>query len=408
MTPKDSQSVVIIGGSHAAAEAIPVLRQKGWEGRIVLIGDEPCLPYQRPPLSKAYYQGVMDEEKILIRAAATYEQANIEMMLGRRAMRIDRDTRSILLDDGTAVNYSKLILATGTRPRKLSSEGADLPNINYLKTLQDVDRIKSQLTADSRLLIVGAGYIGLEVAASAVKQGVQVTVLEAEDRVLTRVTSPVVSHFYERIHKAAGVDIRLGARLENFRQSENGTFAELADGDQLLFDCAVVGIGVLPNTELAQDAEISCDNGILVDEFTKTSDPNIYAVGDCSNHPSYIYDRRLRLESVPNAVQQAKTAAMSICGEDVAYDQVPWFWSDQYDVKLQTVGLLQGYDQTVVRGDPDSLKFAAFYLRSGRLIAMDAINSPVEFMTSKKLIAGKSMPDPMRLADGSVSMKEIL
>lgn len=408
MSQENRQSVVIIGGSHAAAEAIPTLRQKGWEGRITLIGDEPNLPYQRPPLSKAYYQGVMDAEKILIRAEATYEQAGVEMMLGRRAVRIDRGAEKIVLDDGTAVDYSKLILATGTRPRKLPLDGADLPNINYLKTMQDVDRIKSQLKPGSNLLIVGAGYIGLEVAASAVKQGIKVTVLEAEDRVLTRVTSPVVSYFYERIHKAAGVDISVGARLEKFQQSTEGSFATLADGNQLPFDCAVVGIGVLPNTELAEDAKIDCDNGILVDAFTKTSDPNIYAVGDCSNHPSYIYDRRLRLESVPNAVQQAKTAALSICGEDVAYDQVPWFWSDQYDVKLQTVGLLQGYDQTVVRGDPASGKFAAFYLQNSRLIAMDAINSPAEFMTSKKMIAAKVKPDVARLADISISMKEFL
>lgn len=408
MTPQNLQSVVIIGGSHAAAEAIPTLRQKGWDGRIILIGEEPSLPYQRPPLSKAYYQGVMDADKILIRAEATYEQADVETMLGRRAVSVDRSAQTIALDDGQSVDYSKLILATGTRPRKLPLKGADLPNINYLKTMQDVDRIKSQLAPGSRLLIVGAGYIGLEVAASAVKQGVTVTVLEAEDRVLTRVTSPVVSAFYQDTHKLEGVDIRLGARLEAFKQNGSGTYAELAGGEQIPFDCALVGIGVIPNVELAAEAGLPCDNGILVDEFTRTADPNIFAVGDCSNHPNFIYDRRLRLESVPNAVQQAKTAALSICGEDIAYDQVPWFWSDQYAVKLQTVGLLQGYDQTVVRGDPASGKFAAFYLQQGRLIAMDAINSPAEFMTSKKMIAARATPDVVRLADTNVSIKEFL
>lgn len=408
MTQENLQSVVIVGGSHAAAEAIPTLRQRGWDGRIILIGDEPSLPYQRPPLSKTYYQGVIDAEKILIRAKATYEQANVETMLGRRAVSIDRGARCVVLDDGQTVEYSKLILATGTRPRKLPLEGADLPNINYLKTMQDVDRIKAQLATGTRLLIVGAGYIGLEVAASAVKQGVTVTVLEAEDRVLARVTSPPVSQFYQQIHKTEGVDIRLGARLVNFQQVGSDTFAELSGGERVPFDCALVGIGVIPNVELAMDAGLDCDNGILVNEFTKTSDPNIFAVGDCSNHPSFIYDRRLRLESVPNAVQQAKTAALSICGEDIAYDQVPWFWSDQYAVKLQTVGLLQGYDQTVVRGDPAVGKFAAFYLQQGRLIAMDAINSPAEFMTSKKMVAAKAMPDVVRLADSGVSMKEFL
>lgn len=408
MSQDNSQSVVIIGGSHAAAEAIPTLRQKGWTGRIILIGDEPSLPYQRPPLSKAYYQGTMSAEQILIRAATAYEQADVELLLGRRAMKIDREAKKVLLDDDSAVDYTHLILATGTRPRPLPAEGVDLPNINYLKTLQDVDRIKTQLGAEARLLIVGAGYIGLEVAASAVKQGVAVTVLEAEERVLTRVTSPVVSQFYQDVHKGEGVDIRLNARLERFQKTNAGTVARLADGDEIAFDCAVVGIGVLPNIELAKDAGLNCGNGILVDAYTKTNDPNIYAVGDCSMHPSFIYDRQVRLESVPNAVQQAKTAAHSICGENIAYDQVPWFWSDQYAVKLQTVGLLQGYDQVVVRGDPASRKFAAFYLQEGRLIAMDAINSPVEFMTSKKMVTNRAKPDPSRLADGAVSMKEFL
>lgn len=408
MSQEDLQTVVIIGGSHAAAEAIPTLRQKGWEGRIVLIGDEPIAPYQRPPLSKAYYQNALNADQILIRAEATYQQANVDMMLGRRAVKIDREAQQVVLDDGTIVDYSKLILATGTRPRELPMNVRNINNINYLKTIQDVDRIKTQTAEGARLLIVGAGYIGLEVAASAVKQGVKVTVLEAEDRVLTRVTSPVISKFYQDLHKNEGVDIRLSARLENLRTTDEGTVAELSGGDIIPFDCAIIGIGVIPNIELAQDAGIACDNGIMVDEFTVTSDPNIYAVGDCSNHPNFIYDRRMRLESVPNAVQQAKTAALSICGENIAYDQVPWFWSDQYAVKLQTVGLLQGYDQVVVRGEPEVNKFSAFYLKEGRLIAMDAINSPAEFMTSKKMVASKMQPDVVRLADISVSMKEFL
>ena len=240
----------------------------------------------------------------------------------------------MLLDDGTNIDYSHLIIATGTRARYLPVDGGDLPKVKYLRTVADVDDIKTSFKPDAKLLIVGGGYIGLEVAASAVKQGAQVTVLEAMDRVLARVTSPVISEFYQNMHAEEGVDIKLNAALDKFTQEGEQTFAILANGDKLEFDCAIIGIGVLPNVELAQDAGLDCDNGIIVDEFTRTADSSIYAVGDCSNHPNLMYERRIRLESVPNAVAQAKTAANSICGNDVAYNQLPWFWSDQYDVCL--------------------------------------------------------------------------
>jgi 3-phenylpropionate/trans-cinnamate dioxygenase ferredoxin reductase subunit len=235
-------------------------------------------------------------------------------------------------------------------------------------------------------LIVGAGYIGLEVAASAVKQGVDVTVLEAQDRVLARVTSEQVSAFYQDIHRASGVDIRLGVGLTRFVHEGGEHFAELGDGERIQFDCAIVGIGVIPNVELAEGAGLACDNGIVVDEFPRTEDHDVYAVGDCSNHPSPLYKKRIRLESVPNAVAQAKTAAMSICGDNRVYDQLPWFWSDQYDVKLQTAGLMQGHDETLVDGDVAARKFTVSYFREGKLIALDAINSPAEFMKAKKRI----------------------
>ena len=403
-----NQTVVIIGASHAAADAVSMLRRKGWQGRIALVGDEASLPYQRPPLSKAYYKGDLSAEKLLIKGPQVYEKAEVDLYLGRTAVRIDRDQQTVHLDDGEVLEYTKLILATGTRARQLPIEGADLPQIHTLRTLLHVDNIKSLLPENSKLLIVGAGYIGLEVAASAVKQGVSVTVLEAMDRVLARVTSPAISNFYQAMHAQEGVDIRLNARLDKFATNADGAHAVMADGEILNFDCAIIGIGVVPNIELAEQAGLSCDNGIVVDEFTRTDDPNIYAVGDCSNHPSFIYDRRIRLESVPNAMEQAKTAASSICGDDIRYDQVPWFWSDQYDVKLQTVGLLTDYDEAIVRGDSNSRKFSVFYLREGRLIAMDAINSPAEFMVSKKLVTAKCTPDRERLANPDVSIKEFL
>ena len=381
-----AKNVAIIGASHAAADAISTLRRAGWDHQITLIGDEQNLPYQRPPLSKAYYKGDIDTDKLVIKNASFYEKAEVDLLLGRRAESIDRAKKEVVLEDGTRVAYSKLILATGTRARLLPVEGADAACVKYLRTVADVDDIKAGLTPGSSLLIVGAGYIGLEVAASAVKQGVDVTVLEAQDRVLARVTSEQVSAFYQDIHRASGVDIRLGVGLTRFVHEGGEHFAELGDGERIQFDCAIVGIGVIPNTELAEEAGLACDNGIVVDEITRTEDPDIYAVGDCSNHPSLLYRKRIRLESVPNAVAQAKTAALSICGEDRVYSQLPWFWSDQYDVKLQTAGLMEGYDDFSVKGDMDERKFSVSYFKNGKLIALDAINSPAEFMKAKKRI----------------------
>lgn len=401
-------SVVIIGASHAAAEAISTLKKKGFEGQITLIGDEPYLPYQRPPLSKKYFNDEVTVEQLYIRGPATYESAGVVQKLGLRAEQIDREDKVVVLSSGEQINYDKLILATGTSPRRLPVEGSDSKRIKYLRSKDDVDDIKNQLSPGSKLLIVGAGYIGLEVAASAVKQGMKVTVLEAMDRVLQRVTSPLVSEFYQNMHAEEGVDIRLDTALLSFEESDDLGRVVLSDGETLEFDLAIIGIGVIPNTELAEAAGLACDNGVLVDEFTRSNDDNIYAVGDCSNHHSYLYNRNLRLESVPNAMGQAKTAALSICGENIPYDEVPWFWSDQFDVKLQTVGLCEGYDDIVVRGDPALRKFAAFYLQEGRLIAVDAINSPAEFMISKKLVAAHATPDKDKLADASIPIKYLL
>jgi len=380
------ENVVIIGASHAAAEAISSLRKFGWKGSITLIGEEKELPYQRPPLSKAYYKGEIEVAKLTIKNADFYSNANVDLYLGRRAVSINRSDKCVVLDGGEQVKYSHIIIATGTRARFLPVEGGELDCVKYFRTVADVDAIKKALLPGAKLLIVGAGYIGLEVAASAVKQGIEVTVLETMDRVLARVTSPVVSEFYQKLHAHEGVEIKLNSALDKFCETNDQTFAVLRSGEKVTFDCAIVGIGVVPNTELAEDAGLICDNGIVVDEFTRTEDPNIYAVGDCSNHPSLIYKRRVRLESVPNAVAQAKAAASSICGTDKAYDQLPWFWSDQYNVKLQTAGLIQGYDRYEVNGNLDERKFSVSYYKDNELIALDALNSPADFMQAKKLI----------------------
>jgi len=380
------KNVVIIGASHAAAEAISTLRRQGWEDDITLIGDEDSLPYQRPPLSKAYFSDDVTAEKLLIKNAEFYEKSKVTLCIPARADAIYRDGKKVHLADGREIPYTKLIVATGTRARLLPVEGAEFSNVKYLRSRDDVDQIKGGLKEGSKLLIVGAGYIGLELAASAVKQSISATVLEVQDRVLERVTSPEISSFFQQLHLQEGVDIRLSTGLKRFVKKGDVTFGELNNGELIEFDCAVVGIGVIPNVELAEQAGLACDNGIIVDEFTRTADSDIYAVGDCSNHPNLFYQRRLRLESVPNAMAQAKTAALAICGKDISYDQLPWFWSDQYDVKLQTAGLLQGYDRLEVNGDPSAKKFTVSYFKDDKIIAMDAINSPADFMKAKKAI----------------------
>ncbi|MFT6407955.1 MAG: 3-phenylpropionate/trans-cinnamate dioxygenase ferredoxin reductase subunit [Arenicella sp.] len=383
----NKSSVIIIGASHAAAEACLALRLQGWTGRIIVVGEESYLPYHRPPLSKDYFQGKLAADKLPIKSSAQYESADIEFKLGQRVTKIDRNTSSIKLESGETLAYTKLILATGTRARPLPTGDCELPNLYSLRTLDDVKSIRSNLDTGKKLLIIGAGYIGLELAASAVKKGIQVTVLESMDRVLARVTCAVVSEFYRDMHKNEGVDLRFNVVIDRFEKKSTGeTSVILGDGLRLYFDCVVAGIGVVPNSELAIDADIDCDNGITVDQYTQTSDKDIYAIGDCSNHPNLFYKRQVRLESVPNAIGQAKSSAASICGTAIAYQQLPWFWSDQYNVKLQTAGLFNDYDKAVVRGNIEERKFSVFYLKNGELIAIDSINSPAEFMLAKRFI----------------------
>ncbi len=403
-----SRTVVIVGASHAAAELIVSLRKAGWTEKIVLIGDEPELPYQRPPLSKAFFKDQVSKEKLSIKGEQTYQKAQVDVVLGNPVTSVDRKNKIVIVENYGDIAYDFLVLATGTRARPLPIDGADHQRIHYLRTLRDVEQIKSMTSSSSRILIVGGGYIGLEVAASAISLGCEVTILEAQERVLARVTGDEVSNFYQRLHSKAGVEIRLSSALVGFKHEDEKSFALLEGGSQIPFDVAVIGIGVLPNIELAMEAGLECENGILVDEFTQTSDPSVYAIGDCSNHPSKLYQRRVRLESVQNAVDQAKTTAKSICGDPEIYDQAPWFWSDQYDVKLQTVGLLTGYDQSVTRVYEHDKKFCVFYLLEGRLIAMDAINSPADFMVARKLVAAGIQADVEALANSGVKLKEFL
>ncbi|MEM9495885.1 MAG: FAD-dependent oxidoreductase [Pseudomonadota bacterium] len=401
-------SVVLIGGGQGAAQTIMSLRQGGYEGAISLVSDEAYPPYQRPPLSKAYMKGDMEEERLFLRPHDWYAQQSVDMKLGVRALSIDSAVKSVALAGGDTIAYEKLVIATGSRPRPVPIKGADADGVFDLRTLDDVKRIRPHMREGRRIVIVGAGYIGLEAAAVARQMGLEATVIELADRVLARVTSPLISAFFEKVHKDAGVKIVTGAGVSEFR-SEGGVFqaALLDNGDECAADIALVGIGILPNEELAKEAGVVCDNGIVVDEDARTSDPDVFAVGDCTTRPLVHYGRRGRLESVHNAIEQGKLAAAAILGKPRPAEEAPWFWSDQFDLKLQIVGLSEGYDDVVVRGDMNARKFAAFYFREKKLIAVDAVNSPPEFLISKKLIAAGASPDPARIKDAGVSMKDI-
>ncbi|MEM6534403.1 MAG: FAD-dependent oxidoreductase [Pseudomonadota bacterium] len=407
MDLSQAENVVIIGGGQAAAQACASLRQFGFEGKITLIGDEAALPYQRPPLSKAYMKGELAEERLFFKPEVWYEDNGVDLVLSTRAIRIDRDAREVAIEHGGRVPYDALIIATGSRPRPLPLPGADLTNVHDLRTLADVERIRPQMMDGQKLVIVGAGYIGLEAAAVANALGLDVTVLEMADRVLARVTSPVISAFYETEHTAKGVDIRTGAALTMLKGSEAVEAAMLDDRSEIPADLVLVGIGILPNDELAKAAGLTCENGIVTDRDARTNDPRIFAAGDCASRPLVHYDRTGRLESVHNAIEQGKLAAAAIMGKPRPPEDCPWFWSDQYDLKLQIAGLSQGYDDVVVRGDPQARKFAAFYLKAGKLIAVDAVNSPPEFLASKKLIMSGAYLASETLRDTTISMKEI-
>lgn len=408
MAVEDVTRIVIAGAGQAAAQAAQSLRAGGYDGVLTLVGDETALPYQRPPLSKAYMKGEFDEERLYFRPAAWYEDNSVDVILGTRATAIDRARQILMLEHGGELGYDALILATGSRPRPLPVPGAELAGVHDLRTLADVERMRSTMLAGRRLLIIGAGYIGLEAAAVARQMGLEVTVLEMAPRVLARVTSPIISAFFAAEHRAQGVTILTEARLAALEGKDGHvTGARLGDGTVLPADLVLSGIGILPNDDLAREAGLACTNGILTDRDTRTNDPRIFAAGDCASRPLVHYGRRGRLESVHNAIEQGKLAAAAILGLPRPAEDCPWFWSDQYDLKLQIAGLSQDHDAAILRGDPASRKFAVFYQRNGVVIAADAINSPPEFLTAKKLIMAGAQVAPERLADTSISMKEI-
>ena len=403
-----SDTIVIAGAGHAAGQAVVSLRQGGFSGRIIMIGEEPYLPYQRPPLSKKFLAGELVRERLNIRQERFYAKHEIEVRLATRVVEIIRPKQKAVLNDGSHLSYDRLLLATGSHIRKLDIANPELNGVHYLRTIDDVLGIKADFKAGARLVIIGAGYIGLEVAAVANSRGLNVTVLEVADRVMNRVVAPEVSEFFESIHREAGVDIRCNRDPNGILVGDRTVRAiKSPDGIELPADLVVIGVGILPTVDIAESAGLECDNGIIVDEFCRTGDANILAIGDCTNHPNQLLGRRLRLESVHNAQEQAKTAAATILGKFHPYSQIPWFWSDQYDLKLQIVGISEGYDRVVLRGDPHDRSFAAFYLQGDLLIAVDAINKAREFMLSKKLIANGARIDPEILADTEIPFKDL-
>jgi len=393
------EHLVIVGGGQAASQAVQSLRLGHYAGAITLVSDETYAPYQRPPLSKKYLAGEVTRERLLLRPVAFYAEKGVTLELGRRATALDLARRRVRLDDDRELTYDRLLLATGSRVRKLDVPGTALPGVHYLRTIADADRIAADLAPAARVLLIGAGYIGLEVAAVLCQRGHAVTVLEALDRVLSRVASPEISVFYDQCHRAAGVELHYSAAVKAIHGTARVASVETADGRSFACDVVILGIGIVPNIELAAAAGLKCDNGIVVDEHGRTTDSHVVAAGDCTNHLHPFFGRRLRLESVPNAVHQAKVAAATLLGTPTPYSEVPWFWSDQYDLKLQVVGLSTGHDEVVVRGDPATRSFAAYYLGAGQLLAVDAVNSPKDFLAGKKLVAARAKPAPDVLRD---------
>ena len=398
------QRVVVVGGGQAAASCVARLRTKGFDGTITLIGDEPVPPYQRPPLSKAYLLGDMDLARLFLRPESYYSESGIDLLLSQHVTAINRDSKQVSWADG-ALLYDHLVLCTGSVPRRLPAAiGGDLDGVVTVRTLSDVDTLQPLVKPGARALIIGGGYIGLEAAAVCAKLGVQTTLVEMAPRILQRVAAEQTSDYFRALHRAHGVDLREGVGLTRLTGTGHVTGAELSDGTSLEVDFVIVGVGITPATELAQDAGLHIDNGIAVDSLCRTSDPAIWAAGDCA---SFLWgEDRLRLESVGNAIDMGECVADNILGADRAYLPKPWFWSDQYDVKLQIAGLSQGYTRVVTRGQGASQSF--WYFRDDQLIALDAMNDPRAYMVGKRLIEAGKTADPVRIANPEVDLKTLL
>ena len=400
--------IVIIGAGQAGLQIAESLRRGGHAGRIVLLGDETWLPYQRPPLSKKFLAEDFAPERLYFRPQEQLAKQDIEFRPGVRVTAIDRAKAEVILDSGERIAWDGLAIATGTRVRPLPVPGAEHPAVCYLRGIDDGVALKAKLAAAARVVVIGGGFIGLEVAATAVKSGKAVTVIEAQDRLMARAVEPVVSSWFADLHRGHGVDLRLSCGVKALRPTDAGVAVLLADGSEVDADLVVAGIGVLANDELAAAAGLACSSGIVVDEFARTSDPRIVAAGDCTVHRNLRYAAPHRLESVQNAVDQAKVAAASLLGQDMPYRELPWFWSDQYDIKLQMAGLSTEHDEVVVRGSTSEKAFGVYYFKAGALVCVDTINRPAEHMLARRLLGQGVAVTPAQAADLALDLKTLL
>ena len=402
----DHFDVLIVGAGHGGAQAAIALRQHGFTGRLAIVGEEPELPYERPPLSKDYLAGEKGFERLLIRSPAFWGERDVEMILGRRVVAVDAAAHRVEISNGGGLSYGALIWAAGGTPRRLSCSGEDLAGVHSVRSREDVDRMRAELADVRRVVVIGGGYIGLEAAAVLTKLGRQVILLEALDRILARVAGPPISHFYEAEHRAHGVDLRTGVQVDCIL-AEGGRVSgvRLHDGEMITAEMAIVGIGITAAVQPLIDAGAEGGNGVHVDSHCRTSLPDVYAIGDCAAHENrFAGGIRVRLESVQNANDQATTAALAIAGAPKPYEAIPWFWSNQYDLKLQTVGLSMGHDDLIVRGDPATRSFSVVYLRQGRVIALDCVNAVKDYVQGRKLVGEGVKPDLARLGDPGIPL----
>jgi 3-phenylpropionate/trans-cinnamate dioxygenase ferredoxin reductase subunit len=398
-------SVVIVGTGQAGFQAASSLRQGGFEGDVTLVGEEPQLPYQRPPLSKAFLKGEGDPGEVHLRPETFFGSKDIGLLSGDRAERVDREARTVELASGRVLAYDHLVLATGSRPRPLPVPGSDLDGVLELRTVADAQVLRERLAGGPRLVVIGGGFIGLELAASAREKGAEVTVVEALDRTMARAVTPETSAHFAALHAEHGATIRHDATVARINGNGAVSGVELGDGTKLDADVVVIGVGVVPNVELAEESGLMVRDGIVVDETLRTADPAVWAIGDCASYPSAHVGHLVRLESVQNATDHGRAVAAAIMGEPAPYDALPWFWSDQHSRKLQIAGLPHGHDSTVVRGDPRSEAFSVFCFAGDRLVCVESVNRMPDHMAARKLLTARRTIAPADAADEAYDLK---
>ena len=404
----DSNSdILIVGAGQATGQLLISLKQKKYKGKIKVFADEKYYPYQRPPLSKKYLSDELSYERLFIKQRKFFDELDVEFNLSCRVEKISTNKKQIQTKEGQH-NYERLVIATGTRPRRISIDLHESENIYYLRNIEDAEKIKHSIKKNQSIVIIGGGYIGLEVAATAIKFGCEVTVIEQQDRVMKRVVSKEVSNFFEDYHLSQGVRFIFNDEINSIKRVNNKHEISLSTGKIIHADSILVGIGGIPNTEIAENTDIEINNGISIDSKCKTNINNIFSMGDCTNFWSELYGKKIRLESVQNAIDQAKVLADNIMNIDSRYDSVPWFWSDQYDLKLQIAGLSEGYDETILRGDKKTKSFSCLYLKEGKIIAIDAINRPKDFIQSKVLIQEKRRIDREKASNEDFELKQFI